>query len=57
MIVHIVHNEVGYHIYGKTYWYLGDKITPLLRTFHSYEECIKWIESQGGKYELEAENE
>ena len=47
----IIHkNEIGYHIYQRPFWWLGEKYTPLLQTCHSYEDCIKWLDAQSFDY-------
>ena len=46
-------NDNGYHIHGLSYHWEGNLITPLYKSFRTYEDCIKWLnENYPNDYEL-----
>ena len=46
---------VGYGIYDKPYWYMGNKCEGLHMTARTLEECIKAVNDSGATYILEEE--
>ena len=50
----ITHNDNGFHIQGKSYWFEGNFIElPLYATRPTYQECIEWLnENFHNDYEI-----
>lgn len=38
-------NDNGYHIHGLPYHWEGAVIIPLYQSCRSYEDCIKWLDT------------
>ena len=41
----ITHNDNGFHICGRSYWFEKQFIElPLYHSCHTYKECIEWLD-------------